>query len=186
MTFLWRLSDTFPDRMYGKFNKQRGPSQFAFWKGKDISEGLPTPDFYFDAAGKSLDRWDVLGNDAGLPLVSPRLIKVLSTVAANDVQYLEANVTAKTTPMEGWSLLNPLNAVKAIDRESSDFWLIPGAQQIGGFRKLRFVANCLGSYHIARDAEYLAHILVDLDVKLAFERAGIRGVTFIPPEDFLN
>jgi|GEM_PF-6889813 len=186
MVFLWKLSDDFPDRLYGKYNHQRGPDRFIFWKGKDIPRGLPMPEFRFGAAAKALMTWDGLGNDVGLPLVSAKVAEVLSEIAANDVRFIDAKVVSRDKAMGGWAVLNPLESVEAIDREACDFWLIPGTQKIGGFRRLRVNGNCLGDRHIARDADYLPHIWVDLEVKLNLEKSGARGIGFVPPEEYLK
>jgi hypothetical protein len=185
MTFLWDLSEDFPNKLYGKYNKKRGPDRFVFWKGKDIPKDIPTPEFCFEASKDRFQTWDVVGNDAGLPLVGPRVISILSRIAPNDVQLIAVDFTAKNEPVTGWALLNPLFAIKAIDHQESKYWFILKNDRIGGFRRLRFMDNCLGEHHIARDAEYLPHILVDQAVRTAFEDEKIRGVQFVPPENYL-
>jgi len=186
LIYLWRCSEDYPNRLYGRYNKQRGPNRFLFWEGNDRPKNLGTPEFFFEASSKHLGEWDSLCNDAGLPIVGPRIIQILTEIAPDDVEFLDVQIATRQGELVGYKLLCILNAINGLDHERSEYTLIAETEEIGGFRRLEYVPSCLGDLQLARDAEYLPHILVGEELQERFVTAGIRGVELYLPEEHLG
>lgn len=182
--FVWTIPEEFPEELIGTYDRGRSPDRFEYRKGEPVHGVVATPVFVYPARLEDLEVWDVLPNDAQLPLVSPRVVAVLRSEAAADCQLLDAVVEHRDgAAKDGWKLLNVTTAVQAIDHETSEYSLVPGTKQILAFRKLRYRPDALGQVKIARDAEYKSHLLVSPTLAAVLVGAGVRGLALVRAEE---
>lgn len=183
---VWTIPEEFPQELIGTYDRERSPDRFEYRKGEPVSGEIGTPVFAFQARFEDLQVWDVLPNDALLPLVSPRVAAVLRSKAAADCQLLDAVVEHRGgTAKDAWKVVNITILVQAIDHEASEYSLIRGTKQILGFRKLRYRPGALGNVKIARDAEYKSHVLVSPALASVLVEAGVRGLALRSAEQIV-
>lgn len=132
-------------------------------------------------------KYDCIPNNSSSPLVNQKIIDILLKLAPDDVQFLDAEVHCKDGVLKNYKLLNIINKVKGIDREKSILTMMEQAPDaILRFRYLTYKPGCMGNHKLARDAEYLSHILISEEIKKAFEMEKIKGVRCITSEDYCN
>jgi hypothetical protein len=181
---VWSISDEFPQELIGIYDRQGSPDRFEFRRGEAVREDIGTPTFMFGGSLEELEAWDVLPNDALLPLVAVRMAAVLMQEAPGQSQLLDAVVQHRGgVATVGWKLVNITKAIQAIDHAASEYSLIQGTGQILGFKKLRYRRGALGRVKIARDAEYKSHILVAPSLAAALQANGARGLALREDED---
>lgn len=180
MTFLWQCPETSSDGLIGTYSRSNALDRFELRRGKriEVNEGGPT--VRFDARTRDLLTFDCLSNTAA-PLISQRMAQALRDTCSQDVQLLPARIEAADGALDGWSLLNSTATVRAIDHEKSVYTMVRGTQAIMSFRHLEYLEGCLGEHQLARDAEYLGHLLVS--DSLAKGLSGFAGVSFERPEE---
>lgn len=180
MTFLWRSPETGLDGLIGTYTRSNALDRFELRRGERIkgSEALPT--VRFDGRTRDLMTFDCLANTAA-PLVNQRVAQVLRDTCPEDIQLVPAKIEAADGGMDGWSLLNVTSKVLAIDHKKSAYTMVRGTQAIMSFRHLEYLEGCLGDHQLARDAEYLGHLLVS--DSLAQALSGFTGVAFERPEE---
>lgn len=180
--FIWSIPEPFPQGLIGVYDRQRSPDRFAFRKGEPLPEGIGTPVFIFRASLEDLQAWDVLPNDAMLPLVGGRVAAILMQEAITQTQLLDAVVEHRGgVSRDRWKLVNVTTSVQAIDHALSKYTLVRGTKQVLGFTKLRYRPGALDEAKIARDAEYKSHILVS--PSLAAALSGVRGLGLRKADD---
>jgi hypothetical protein len=182
MALLWRTPDDYPQDAIGTYDRVTSPDRFVFRRGSVLSlQEVPTIRFGVQRA--ALVRFDCLPNNSLIPLVSSRVRDLLNQLGVDDVQFFEASVTATDGAIPGYWLLNATHCVRGLDHSRSISMLIPGTEEIMGFRKLHYRQGCLGRYHIARDAEYRSHLLVSARVYEQFQHSKITGVALLFPQE---
>lgn len=180
MTYLWRIPETNSDGLIGTYLRSNGLDRFELRKGKRIKVNEAMPTVQFDERTHCLLAFDCLSNIAA-PLISQRMAQVLLDICAQDVQLVPARIEAADGVLDGWSLLNATATVRAINHSKSVYTMVPGTQAIMGFRHLEFLEDCLVGHQIARDTEYLGHLLVS--DSLAQALSDFSGATFERPEE---
>ena len=80
--------------------------------------------------------------------------------------------------------MNVLNAITGIDHEKSVYTTMHGLDKILSFKYLVYKESALNDFHIARDSEYHPHVLVNEEIKAAFDKEKITSVDLIRPEEF--
>jgi len=181
---VWTIPEEFPEALIGNYDRKRSPDRFEYRKGQPVEASLGTPVFVFSGCLEDLLEWDVLPNDAQLPLVNGKVAELLTREAGADVQLLAAIVEHQGgAANDHWKLLNITRAVQAIDHAASKYSLIDGTRQILRFDKLRYRSGALGDVKIARDAEYKSHILVSHSLADALIASKARGLALSGPED---
>ncbi|MDP9975350.1 hypothetical protein J2W39_006640 [Variovorax paradoxus] len=180
MTFLWRIPETSLDGRIGTYSRLNALDRFELRKGRPIEVNGAMPTVRFDGQTRDLMAFDCLSNTAA-PLVSQRVVQALRDTCAQDVQLVPARIEAADGSLDGWSLLNVTATVRAVNHKKSVYTMVPGTQAIMSFRHLEYLEGCLGEHQLARDAEYLGHLLVS--DSLAQALSDFAGVSFERPED---
>lgn len=177
MVSLWRVPDDHPVGMIGEYQRSVSPDRFLFRKGEGLPADVGVPVVRINAESEDIRIYDCLPNNAMVPLVGPRLGSFLMQCSPGDVQLVNARVLARNGEVEGFSFLNVTSKVFCIDHVESEYSFVPGTAQIMSFRKLRYLSGCLGSHRIARDCEYLSHILVCDELAKMLGENGFSGVS---------
>jgi hypothetical protein len=163
--FLWEIRDDYPERLIGEYQRDVSPDRFLYKKGKAIPEDLPSPVFRFSATTEVLRKRPDLANNAMIPLISMEVAEVLHRHCPNDVQLIPARITAKDGELPGYSIVNATHTVHCIDHERSIYKKMTGADAILSFQRLVCLSGCMGVHALARDEEYLSHLLVRGDLR---------------------
>lgn len=180
MTFLWQYPETTSDGLIGTYLRSNALDRFELRRGKRIEVHEAVPTVRFDGRTRDLLAFDCLSNTAA-PLISQRMAQALRDTCSQDVQLLPARIEAADGGLDGWSLLNSTATVRAINHKKSVYTMVRGTQAIMSFRHLEYLEGCLGEHQLARDAEYLGHLLVS--DSLAQALSGFAGVSFERPEE---
>lgn len=183
MTYLWRIPDDYPRSMIGEYKREGTPDRFLFKRSELVPESVGLPGVKFDASCAELRKFDCLSSNAQVPIVSPDLAKFLLEFAPNDIQFVSMQVEANDGAIEDYVLLNVIKKVSCINHDISKYMIVPGTTEIMGFRQLDFVSGCMGEHSLARDSEYLSHLLVADHVAHHFVGRGFKGVALVEPVD---
>ncbi|MBU1927345.1 MAG: DUF1629 domain-containing protein [Pseudomonadota bacterium] len=182
MIYLWFDPLDYPEERLGRYEREISPDQFLLRRGKklEVNEfSEPTVTFRFPR--KTMLQYDCLCNGSGLPLINDRIKTVLENIAPNDVQFFKAKVICSDGALEGYQFLNVTNKVVGMDREKSRY---EDNGMYTSFTYLTYKPNCMGEHLIARDAEYLGHILVSEELKKVFDTERFTGIRLVRPEDY--
>jgi hypothetical protein len=183
MTYLWRISDDYPQALMGEYQREGAPDRFLFKRGELLPADIGVPVIKFNAPIRRLCEFDCLVSSVMVPLVNSKFAAILSDAAPSDVQLLKVKVAGIDGELDGFSLLNLTNKINGIDHDSSEFKCVPGTQKIMSFSKLEYVEGCMGDHGLARDAEYLSHVLVSDTVAERLLRESLKGVELVKPVD---
>jgi hypothetical protein len=182
MVYLWRVPDDYPQGFIGFYGNQDSPDRLLFQRGRLVPKELGVPHFRFEASFESLRNFDVLPNNAGVPLISPGVASLMEQFCSDDIQLIKCAVKFSNHKSEEYFIVNILNQVACLDKARSRFSLIPGTPQIMGFTHIATRPSCLGAHHIGRESEYTPFIFVSEHLKLEFERHQWIGYSFVDPE----
>src|SRR6185436_16529586 len=182
MIYLWKIPDEYPEELIGEYVREKSPDRFLFHHGKPIPQRDLVPSFTFTAEPAVLCEYDVLPNSTMIPLVSERVVQILSHVCPNNFELVKASVSAAGEKLPGFSLVNVLPRVASVDHGGSNFIFIPGTKQIMKFDRLKLKADALGSHHLAREIEYDSFILVSETLKQTFDSERVTGHAFVSPD----
>jgi hypothetical protein len=95
-----------------------------------------------------------------VPLVSPDIAAVLQELCGVEVQLISAEVEACDGIIDDYVIVVATNTVRGLDHEKSVYTQFSGSKAIMGFRKAVYREGCLGDLSIAREGEYLSHLLI--------------------------
>jgi hypothetical protein len=123
-----------------------------------------------------------LENSASIPLGS-KLVDLFTRVCPNDVQFLDAVVSARGESVAGFKVVNVLHTGNFVDLKRSDFVPILGTRAVMKFNKLRFGREDLGAHRIVREGSYTSYILVDEVLREGMLKIGVAGARFLKDED---
>lgn len=161
MVYMWNFPKGYPEKWIGEYDYDRGPDRFLFSDGTSIDPFPAQPPLVrFAATGKQLTKFHELTNDAMVPLVDSNIAEVLKNTCPDQVQFLPAELKCKDTVINDYSFLIATKKVIGIDHKQSVYSHVHGTTAIMGFRKAVYKEGCLGSFDLARDEEYLSHLLV--------------------------
>ena len=181
MVYIWRVPEDYPQSLFGEYQREGAPDRFLLKRGEHLPAQFGVPVIRFDGVIADLRKFDCLANNALVPLVNARCAAILTEVASKDVQFIPTRVEAADGVTDEFSLLNVTSKVKCIDRERSVFSFVPGTQQIMSFRKLEYFESCLGEHRLARDSDYLGHLL--LDDAASMRLRGCTGIALRRPSE---
>jgi hypothetical protein len=182
MIFIWNIPDEYPEELIGEYLRDRSPDRFLFLRGQSFPTDLGTPHFAFHGKADMLRAYDILPNNAMVPLISRRAADIVMKLCPSDVQLLPANVMTTGGPLSGFMVVNIVSMVSKVDHQNSTYVCIPGTKQIMKFNRLRFNSETLEPHHLARETEYRAFLLVSETLKRTFEAQGFKGHAFVSPE----
>jgi len=181
MPYLWEIPDSYPASLIGDYDRSVSPDRFLLRKGEPVSIELGVPVIKFAASLSVLNKYACLPNSSMLPLVSEVFGRALMSLAPKNIQLLKAKIQVRDGETDSFSVLNVTTKIMAIDKAQSRFSYIRDTQFISSFERLEYLAECLGSHMIARDAEYLSHILVADELVATFKHMKIStaGAAFL-------
>ena len=183
MTYLWRVSDDCPQSLIGEYQREESPDRFLFKKGETVPETVGLPVIKFNASIEKLCEFDCLASSVMVPLINARFAAILQEVVPSDIQLVKAHLIGMDGDTEEFVLMNVTSKVNGIDRDQSEFKYVPGTQQIMSFRKLNYLEGCLGRHGLARDVEYLSHLLVSDSVAGRLISEGLVGIEVVKPTE---
>ncbi len=169
-----------PNKWIGIYNREISPDRFLFREGKVVEDIPSRPTFFFNMLSKQLQKFDVLPNNSASPLVSSAVVKLLSDICMQSVQFLDADVKTQDGQLEEFSLLNITQLVSSIDFEKSQYDLYPNTNYIQNFQKRVHKLNGVSSNLLAREERYKGNIMVADDIYEAFQSNKIKGIQFNP------
>ena len=177
MIWIWRIPNKWPNKRIGIVLKNTGTDRFEFLEGKILDENTTVcPNVVFDCEEKFLS--DVLPNNGALLIVSRRVLNIIENLCKCDYQVFEANVFVGKNKVNGYYLLNILNSIEILDKSKSVFTTIKNSNAILKFEKIVYKEEDLINLSIARNADYLQHVVVSQELKEVFEKEKIKGVEF--------
>lgn len=185
MIYIWRIPDDYPESLIGEYVKSDGPDRFLFRRGERLPVDVGVPVIRFSAPLKSIRQYTCLPNNAMLPIVGKDLSEVLYNYAPEDVQMFPVKIQSQDGISDDYCLLNIATKIVGLDKSRCDLNFIPGTDQIMSFRHLSYFDDCLGSHSLARDSEYLAHILVSGGLVNTMLANHVTGVDFVTPEKII-
>jgi hypothetical protein len=183
MTYLWRIPDSYPESLIGEYVRTIGPDRFMFRQGQKVPDDVGVPVVKFAAPLAKLLPYSCLANNAMIPLVNAELVTLLSSQAAAYIQLIKAKVEAEDGESDNFSILNLTSKIVGIDKSKSSFNMVPGTQKIMSVKRLSYVEGCLGSHMLARDADYLSHLLVSDELVEILNAGKLLGVEFLRTEE---
>lgn len=183
MTYLWRIPDDYPQNLIGEYQKESSPDRFMFRKGEVLPSNVCVAVVKINAVLSKISKYASLPNSAMVPIIDRRLADLLTKYAQRDIQLFRVRVIAKDGDSDEFSILNVTNKVTCIDHKKSEYSLVPGSQQIMSFRRLEHLDGCLLSHSLARDSEYLSHLLVSDELGNAIIAAGFKGLALQRPNE---
>ena len=160
MIYFWKIADNYPETLLDEYDRERGPDRFGFKQGKRCETGVERPRFIFKATVGALWAKCDLGNNDMVPLVSPRVGRVLSEICGDEVQLIPCEIEARDGIMDDYSIVVVTNKVRGLDHEQSSYTCIPGTKSVMRFSRAVYASGCLGELSAARDEEYLSNLLI--------------------------
>lgn len=150
----------------------------------------PVPKHTFQIQATPLDGYEGPPpdyRDASLPLMSPRLKKVLDDNGVTNIEYFPAQITYTTTGEKfDWYVFNIVGLMSVADESASDITNADGPtmidSSINGFKVDS--QKTLGHY-IFRLADNVMTVLIHQDLKKAIDEAGINTFSFKKPEEWV-
>ena len=189
MICLWTFATSYPEHLIGEYDRERGPDRFIFKQGKKLNAPPPErPRFRFRTKLSRLLKYHNLDNNANVPLVDQQIAKVLRQTCPDDVELIEALISCSDGESEVYSIVNATRRIRGLDHQHSRYTLMRNAPAILGFEEAVYQENCLGSFDVARDEEYLSHMLVSKRLCDALSKypnigiqqgTGLLGNTFV-------
>jgi hypothetical protein len=177
MIWIWRIPNKWSDNRIGRVLKNTGTDRFEFLKGKTLDENTTScSKVVFDCEEEFFS--DVLPNNGALLIVSRRVLDIMDNLCKYDYQVFEANVFVAKNKVNGYYLLNILNLVEILDKTRSVFTTINNSNSILKFEKLVYKEEDLINHSIARNADYLQHVVVSQELKEIFKKENIKGIEF--------
>lgn len=179
------IPDDYPEKLIGSYDRDTSPDRFLFKQARCVGAVEPEPIVRFNRLVGDLVGIDDLATNAMVPIVAPRVQRVLLEYAVEDVQLADVRVVARDGELNEYKIVNVTSEVSAIDHEASEYSLIPGVTAVMGFRKLVVVPGALGTQALARDAEYMSNLMVSDDLA---ERLRVLNPTLLGlyrPEDMV-
>jgi Immunity protein family (Imm11) len=170
--------------------EQKGYEELAFYrgmyiKGWDDSAWIRAVDEAHDG-----DPDDVIQSHLGLPIYSLRLRETLEGAGIKGIQYLPIKVYRPNgDQIEGFSLVNVLHLLSALDMEKSDYDVFPDDYfyledrgKVMGIRNAVLKADVVQGYDIIRLQEYYVGLYVSERFKRLFRQHKFTGYSFYEVE----
>lgn len=186
MIYFWDSPNTIKNKEVGCYNKESSPDRFLLFRSTLLDTDIftPPPQVEFIIPQKRVLAFDCLPNNAGIPLVNTKIRTIIEALAPNEVQFINAELHCTDGILSNtYFYMNVLHAIKGLDHEKSIYTKMVVDDHIMSFKRSVYKENALNPLHIARDIEYSTTLLVNEQIKIAFDEAKVTGVKLIPPED---
>jgi hypothetical protein len=182
MPFLWEIPNDYPEEAIGEYVREVSPDRFLLRKACRLESSFGVATVRFEIGSEALRGFDHLPNSSMIPLVNLRLKSLIESVCPKDAEFFATKVITSDGELPGYSLLNVTWSVKATDMSQSSVVLIPGTRAIMKFNRLKFLEGCMGERLLARDSDYLSHLLVNESLAQRILSERISGVWLMSPE----
>lgn len=167
------------------YNHELSMDRFIFRQGGYISgEEIQKPIIFDSPLEKEKARsYANIANDSGFLLINSVLVELLGRLAPEDVQFFRAEIRCKDGSIGDYQLVNIIHIVKGGSGDRPAVETMYELDISGGSNRIVLDKNCLDRCKIARLAEMRDCILVDREIKEAFDAVQANGIRFITPED---
>jgi hypothetical protein len=177
----WSVSSDYPDSYWFEYDRYESPDHLLFKQGRPIDklEGRPKFRLNKKVSLRRLSTFDYLLSD-GPDLVSPRLGRLLTSLASEDVQCFGAEVYVGASELEGYQVPNITQLVPCLDRDRSDYEPLLSYMPDGPIhiRKAAYIPGSLGRHLVVRMLEDNQTIIVQDALVRACRDGNIRGIAF--------
>ncbi|WP_309383696.1 hypothetical protein [Cerasicoccus frondis] len=154
MTYIWEISDKFPEDCIGLYNDQNSLEPHEL-KAAVALESIAPLRFDFDVSISKLLTLDDLANSALVPLISKRLAELLVDYTDGQIQLLKALVVGVDGAIDDYRVLNTLFEIDGIDFSKSNISYIHGTDYVMGFESLALKdSDFMGALCLAREVSY--------------------------------
>ena len=161
MVYHWKISDNYPEKLLGEYDRQQSFDRFELKQGKPLADPQECElDFRFSSTVKSLRNYDDLGNNALVPLISPAVATVIRETCPNDFQLVKANIECHDGCIDDFVVAVAVRTVNGLDHNKSKYSCLPGTKSIMKFEHAVYHDSCLQAFDAARDQEYLSNLLI--------------------------
>lgn len=179
--YLWRTADYLPDELVGELDRESTPDRFVFLRGESAKDRLGFPTFKCPVPSHNLARFDVLPNNAMVPVVSSRLAELLRQQCPDDVEFIPTKIVCVDRDVTDYVLVNIVALIGGIDLTESRYVCITGTTKIRKVLRLVSIPGALGAHGLARDSYYGRYVWASADLRSYLEMNAIRGVDFVDP-----
>lgn len=161
-----------------------------FDSGRKIAEPVPVFEFVLDSKNQELNLPDdipIIGER--MLLISGQLSKVLQSAGVDNVDLYRCRIVNPQTwkVHEDYFLTNILDAIYCIDWEGSKLEVAEAnPEDIEFIDGMKLIESRLDGELVFRLGEEQNIVVVHRSVKEAVERAGMKGVLFIPADGFVD
>ncbi len=182
MIYLWEIPEYYPEKLIGEYDRTCSPDRFMLAEGEPIDKCDLATIRFIEASLPKLMRYDVLPNSSMLPLVNLKVRKILKEKAPEECQFLNAKIIASDGETDDYNIVVSTKKQDILNKDDSKYSLVSGTDAIMGFTTLRYYSD-LFKYNLAREANYLSHLLVSQSLRDALENANISGLYLPTPEE---
>ncbi len=182
--YLWKPLINYPNKWIGMYNDDIPPDRFIFFRGKLITEKLPTPIINFECSKERIEKFGTIRTTTGSPIVRKDVLAICIDLFETQIQTFDVELHTQNGVLYDYKLINILNLVEGVNLEESICEYFTDKKAIRGYEYLVLKENCLGNLNIARLKETPSHILVSEKVKERFHKHKIKGARFIEPEEY--
>jgi hypothetical protein len=137
---------------------------------------------------------DVILGGFHIPVLSPQAVSVLQDAGVDNIQYFPINIRNWETGElnQSYKIANIIGLVNCLDRKHATVTTFPeDKNEISWLQEYRIFEDRIAPRGggkkaplVFRLGEFRDHVLAHESVKTAFEKAGITGSKFEPPETF--
>lgn len=189
MYYIWKVTDEYPDSYWFKFDKEL-VDYLMFEEGIFIEklQNIPIYKINRKISKDKITKFDYLLSDGPI-LISPKFVEVIKRLALNDVQLFDCEVFIKEEKLEGYKILNIVKIIDCIDFEKSEKRYFIKNEPEKGFSIKRhvFIEKDLENIMLARPkGSEIGMIIVSEKLKEECEKTGIKGVEFIPANEYID
>lgn len=164
----------------GEYQRDTSPDRFQFMNGVAIKTPTKRPSFVFDIDDAGVRSFDILPNNAGVPLVSEQTVSIINGVCKDDVQYFPASVITRNKSVLDYYLVNVSVNVGAVDLVRSDLVLLTNTDHIMKINRVVCVDDPMKGHHLARESAYKPFIWASDKIKETFEENRMNSCKFTP------
>ena len=182
MLYLWEIPNDWSERLIGEYDRSQSIDRFELRGGRAIDPESRVV-IRFRCPRSKLSKLDDLPNSSRIPVVSPRLADVLRAHASDECQLIPARVIASGGDLDDFRVVVATKSVPLLDRDRSEYTLIPGTTAVMGVERLVWREEGLGDLAMARDAERMSSLVVSEDLRSAILELKPKGLALYTPDE---
>lgn len=174
MTYIWKNPDV-ERNLLGEFINESCFGFDCFNEATHFSSDV-IPIFRFNCKLSCLNGFQ-LANGTIAPLVNESICGLLSGFS-DEIQFVKVRVEAVDGVSDDFYIVNVLKLVDVLDKQKSKCFFVTGTKDIMGFSTLVYKDD---DFSIARDVNYLMHLLVNDELAMLLIEHGCKGL-YLPHE----